>query len=155
MSEEERENRTTKVPSWLGSSMRRWRKHSKKTIEQVADEIGTHKGHLSEVENGKGNLSVPLFILYCKAIGTPASKILRDGVLPKDRDVERLAHEVSERHTLKPLQWFSTLSKEEGRIALKAAADAVDLERLRKRDRIRHKRAEERVAAVHELTRKS
>ena len=43
-------------PLPLTHHMNAWRKHRKMTLQQVADAIGSTKGHLSRIENGDNTL---------------------------------------------------------------------------------------------------
>lgn len=123
--------RAETVPPHVGRLMRKWRKVAGRTLEQVANEIGCSKGHLSSAENGKGNLSLPLFLAYCEAIKTPVSRVCEDRILPKHRDVDRLAGELVTSHGTGDLEWLAALSREDFQAAMEGARDAVDLHHLR------------------------
>lgn len=126
-----RAKRTERIPPNVGARMRAWREAAGLSLEAVADKIGTGKGHLSDAETGKGNLSLPLFIEFCDAIKTPSSRILGDRMLPKNRDFERTARELRDTLGNNAINWLAELSKEEARFAVARAREAVDLYRLR------------------------
>jgi transcriptional regulator with XRE-family HTH domain len=119
--------------------MRRWRQAQGRTLTSVADQIGITKGHLSHVENAHANLSLPHFLDFCNAIDVPSSKILRDSVLPKDRDFGRLADDLRKAIGIDDLNWLARLSSEDARAALEGARIAVDLQELRKSKRAKAK----------------
>ena len=72
------------VPANIGTKMRKWRGVAGMSQLEVGEKIGCTKGHISGAENGNGNFSLPLFLKFCRAIGTPASKLLGDGMLRID-----------------------------------------------------------------------
>lgn len=118
----------------VGRRMRKWRKAAGMSQEQVATKIGTVKGNISMAEAGKQNLSLPLFLAFCRAIDAPASKVLEERLLAKNRDVDRLAGEIVEhKGGARDLEWLARLSAVEYKAAIRAARDRVDLERLRAR----------------------
>lgn len=116
---------TENVPSGVGEKMRIKREDAGLTLEQVARKIKTSKGHLSNAETGQGNLGLPLFIAYCKAIDTPMSEILGDGFLAKERDFERLAYDLRKLIGTDGIAWLCSLSKQEARLALERAGEAI------------------------------
>ena len=75
-----------RIAKQVGEQMRRWRLNAGMTMEQVADKMEVSKGHISRAENAKGNLSLPMFLLYCEAIQTPVSRVLESKFLKRDRD---------------------------------------------------------------------
>lgn len=131
-----KDEETERVPAHVGRLMRKWRNAAGMSLAQVGELIGVEKGFLSEVENGKKNLSLPRFLAFCRAIKTPASKVLEERLLARNRDVDRLAADIVEhKGGPKDLEWLADLSKAEYRIALQAARDRVDLERMRSNQR--------------------
>ena len=142
-----RAKRTERIPANVGERMRTWRKASGKSLEAVADEMGTGKGHLSDAETGKGNLSLPLFIRFCDAIETPSSRILGDRMLPKNRDFERTARELRDALGNQAINWLAELSREEAKLALARAREAIELYRLRHPHR-KPKRASSPVVSI-------
>lgn len=127
--------KTERVPEHVGKLMRKWRMVAGMSLETVGDAIGCSKGHLSAVENGKGNLSLPLFLAFCEKVGAPASKVLEHRLLSKHRDVDRLAAEIVSVGGARELEWLASLDKAEFRMAIHAARDRVELERLRSQHR--------------------
>jgi len=117
--------RTENVPLHVGDHMRKWRNAKGMSLEQVAEKIGCTKGHLSGAETGKGNLSLPLFLEFCKAIEAPASRVLEDPILQKQRDVDRLAGDIVKKAGLKNLRWLAELEKADLRLGLQRAKEAV------------------------------
>lgn len=45
----------TKRPNDFGRLLKTWRKERNMTLDQVAKKVGSHKGYISGVENGKVN----------------------------------------------------------------------------------------------------
>jgi len=123
--------KTQNVPEHVGRQMRKWRLVAGKTQQQVADEIGCSKAHISGAENGTGNLSLPLFLAFCEAIEAPVSKVLEERLLSKHKDVDRLAAALVDTIGAQELRWLAQLDKTEARRAIHGAHDAVDLARLR------------------------
>lgn len=117
--------RTTNVPDHVGYQMRVWRESAGMSLDAVAEKLHCRKGHLSQVENGKGNLSIPLFLAYCKAIGTPPNYILGDEIMKKDADFFRLAKELRDKIGLAELKWLSGLDQELVQLALERAHEAI------------------------------
>lgn len=60
----------------LGQRIRRARKTAKKTMEQVAGELGLTPGALSQWENDLTVPTLDAFIAFCKATGGSADEIL-------------------------------------------------------------------------------
>jgi hypothetical protein len=110
--------------------------------------MGTGKGHLSDAETGKGNLSLPMFIRFCDAIETPSSRILGDRMLPKNRDFERTARELRDALGNQTINWLAELSREEVKLAIARAREAVELYRLRHPNRKQRRSAPTVVSIV-------
>lgn len=113
--------------------MRKWRQAAGKTMAEVGEDIGVTKGHLSQVENGKANLSLPMFLDYCRSIDTPASRVLGDKLLPKDRDIDRLIRALVKSAGLKSVRWLAELEREDLLLALERGREAVEARRYRQR----------------------
>ena len=128
-------NKTDRVPENVGRLMRKWRQIAGLSLDQVATKIGCTKGHLSGCENGNGNLSLPLFLDFCRAIDAPASKVLGDGMLAKHRNVDRLAAEIAKNQGAADLAWLSKLTRAEYKAAMIEARERVFL--MRHQNRIR------------------
>lgn len=60
----------------LGELVKRWRKKNGYTLEDVAAEIGTSKGHLSDMERGKKPLSSRWITKIAERYGVPHSDII-------------------------------------------------------------------------------
>lgn len=60
----------------LGELVKRWRKNNKLTLEDVAGEIGTSKGHLSDMERGKKPLSSRWIMKIAEHYGVSQSDII-------------------------------------------------------------------------------
>lgn len=136
--------RTDDIPEHVGRLMKKWRNAAEMSQEQVAEIIGTTKGNISAAENGKGNLSLPLFLAFCQAIKAPVSKVLEERLLAKNQDVDRLAAEIVGHGGRRDLEWLAALSKAEYRAAIQAARDRVDLDRLRSHPREEETRSKTR-----------
>lgn len=122
-----------RVPEHVGRQMRKWRLAAGMKQVEVADKMGVSKGHISSAESGKGNLSLPKFLDFCRAIGYPASKVLEDRLLAKHRDVDRLSAAIVEQIGLSELQWLAELGKDEWRGVLQRAHEHVESLRSRPR----------------------
>ncbi|UZF93182.1 helix-turn-helix domain-containing protein [Bosea sp. NBC_00550] len=62
----------------LGSRLKRWRKGAGLTLEQVAEKIGTSKGHLSDMERGMRPVSSRWLAKIAAAYDVPEAAILED-----------------------------------------------------------------------------
>jgi len=127
--------KTENVPEHVGRQMRKWRKVKGMTLLQVAEKIGCTKGHLSAAENGKGNLSLPLFLAYCETIGAPSSKVLEERLLAKHRDVDRLTADLVQSVGSRELLWLTSLERTEYKLAMERAHEAVEYHRAQVRSR--------------------
>ncbi len=127
--------RARRVPKRVGISMRKWREASGLSLEQVGTLIGKTKGHLSGVETGKGNMSLPVFIDFCNAVGVPACRVLEDSILAKHEDVDRLTADLVHKAGLEKIQWLAELDKPTLNLALTRADEAVAYSRAKEDER--------------------
>jgi transcriptional regulator with XRE-family HTH domain len=130
------------IPPHVGTLVRKWRNAAGKTQEQVADALGVGKSHISQVETGTGNLSLPKFLALCRFLGVPASRLLEDAFPPKERDLDRLTKDLAGHVGVRDLAYLAALSKPELTLFLDRGREAVEYARSRVRDRIRHKQAD-------------
>lgn len=123
---------TENIPEHVGRLMRKWRLAAGRSQQEVADEIGCSKSHISQAETGRGNMSLPVFLAFCQAIETPASKVLEERLLARHRDADRLAADLIEKAGLAELAWLADLPRDEVRLALARAHEAVEFAQARK-----------------------
>lgn len=72
---------------YLGAQLKRWRKAKGLTLDQLAADIDTSKGYLSQMERDKRPLSSRWLARVAKYYGTQVSEII-GAALPADEDAE-------------------------------------------------------------------
>ena len=60
----------------LGRNLRRWREHTKKSQQEVAEKFGCKQSYISKLENGEINITYTQLLAYCKAIGASLIQII-------------------------------------------------------------------------------
>lgn len=125
------------VPGHVGEQMRLWREAAGLSQEKVAAAIGCTKSHISQAENGVGNMSVPLFLKFCAAIKAPTSRIFEEWFVAKNKDVARALKEVAKRISASDIFWLAELEKAEVRLAVARAREAVEYDRRKRSERER------------------
>mgnify|MGYP000978081919 CR=1 FL=1 len=78
----------------LGEQLKRWRKARRLTLEQVAADIETSKGHLSDMERNKRPLNSRWLAKIASVYSVPVSEII--GTLPAPRDDDEGLAEASD-----------------------------------------------------------
>lgn len=76
MSEEPSSTNTTMPVPGPGDLVRSLRRRRNLTLDQLAEEVGLSKGHLSRFERGEKSLSVSALMRLAKALGTSVSTLL-------------------------------------------------------------------------------
>jgi len=87
MEKRKRINRTTSQLSKLrlGDNIRKIRKRSDRSLQQLADQIGVTKGLLSQIERGRTNPSMNTLWSLADALGVHVTRLLKS---PSHRDLE-------------------------------------------------------------------
>ena len=87
MQEEKRVNRTTGQLNRLrlGDNIRKIRKSSNRSLQQLADQIGVTKGLLSQIERGRTNPSMNTLWSLADALAVHVTRLLKS---PSRRDLE-------------------------------------------------------------------
>ncbi|MBQ6591378.1 MAG: helix-turn-helix transcriptional regulator [Solobacterium sp.] len=65
-----------KLNAAIGASLKNARKQRRMTQEQVADAVGISRSVLTRYELGSIELSMPMFVAICEAIGVNYAEIL-------------------------------------------------------------------------------
>lgn len=126
--------KTDNVPAHVGPAIKKWREARDLTQEQLAENLGKKKGHISSIENGHGNLSLPIFMKLCKVLDVPASRLLEEPLRKGHRELDETVTALLERLGLPEMRWLASLSKADAREAMDRAHERVAfLESQRKR----------------------
>jgi transcriptional regulator with XRE-family HTH domain len=64
------------TPKTFGREVRQSRLFLNETLPAVAKRAGLSKGHLSQIENGKGNPSLTTILALCRALYVSPSDLL-------------------------------------------------------------------------------
>jgi transcriptional regulator with XRE-family HTH domain len=132
------DKKADRVTAHVGAEIKKWRLARGLTQEQLGALVGRTKGHISGIENGTGNLSLPIFLDVCQKLEVPASRLLGERLTKSHRDLDEAVTALLEAVGLSEIRWLGGLSKSDAREAMARAHERITVIEAERQRRTRN-----------------